>query len=241
MNQAALQLNENQVLVQLWVSKKLERTHQWNRRWAVLRGCQLSYYKNELEHKPNRVLRPGDVLAYSCRDQTFVLHTRKRDFEFSVEAASEQWRRSLEKAFGHKEGRGDKAGEGHDDEAGEGHEGQEGHEAGAGEAESEGSADAEYLVEEGRLALRRHYNQWKDVYVVVTNWCVYFCKTSDKTVPERTVPVSELADVVEVDDVRGRRWCLMLIGEKRYYLSAQSEREMTLWLSAIKAAIALRG
>lgn len=75
--------------------------------------------------------------------------------------------------------------------------------------------------------------------MIVTNKAIYFCKLKEhKGQAYKVISMDKVMDVIEVDGTRGKSWCLMVITPtKRTYLGAQSEQDMTKWLSAIKAVV----
>lgn len=233
------EMDENRVLVRSWLLKKAGKTHQWQKRWAVLRNCQLSYYENESEHKPSRVINRNELLLFAKisghHKFQFAVYTSKKTFQFRVETEQlfQQWYQALSDLIlpSHNDDLADEE---------------------VGNLEEipkltdlkKTKENREYLVEEGfLLLLKPRLNQWKKCYVIVSNMCLYLCKSDDKSQrPEKLISVDRLLDVVEVDTKKGKRWCLMLIeGRKTHYLSALSEAEMAKFLLAIKAVIQYRG
>ncbi|ODV81443.1 PH-domain-containing protein [Suhomyces tanzawaensis NRRL Y-17324] len=108
-------------------------------------------------------------------------------------------------------------------------------------ASSESEPD-EYLIEEGHLLrLRKRYNQWKRLYIVLTSRALYFYKNAgDQSKPIKVIPVLDLVDVIELDPISTSKvWCLLVITPlKRLRFNASSEEEMIRWLSALKTLIA---
>lgn len=230
------QFDENKVLLLSWVYKKSMRTHQWNKRWAVLRNCQFSYYKNSSEHKPSRVLHKSELLSVSDiqdnHEPHFAIYTSNRVFDFRVETIllRDQWIEALESVVSQ-----------YDDDS---NEEDEQHRAQVASSDlsqlSTDKSSGEYLVDQGEvLKLRRRYGQWKKYYLIVTNKALYFCKPGNaKNKPEKLITMDVLLDVIEVDAMKGKEWCLMLItAKKRLVLGLPSEQEMTKVLSAVKAVI----
>lgn len=225
-------MDANKVLHLAWMLKKSRTTHHWNRRWVVLRHCQLSYYKSSSEHKPRRVIPREDLLSYARVAKSFKyefsIYTSKRVFHLRAESEADyaDWCQALDEFF-------------HDEQYSNDEEIEEELKTGLDQISAEGEGD-EYLVEEGEIQRHRNrYNQWKKFYLIVTNKNLYMCKSSENTQrAEKSLSVSDLVDIVEVDPIRGKKWCLMLItNTKSYPLSASSEQEMTKFFSAIKAVI----
>lgn len=217
-NSTARELDENHVVMSSWVHKKSMKTHQWKKRWAVLRNCQLSYYKSSSEHKPSKVINKNDLLSFSrildSHKYQFAIYTSKRLFHFKVDTSElcDQWNDALESVI-------------HVDEDSD--EEQPNFER--------SELSEEYVVEEGDLERRKRYNQWKKNYLMITNKNLYLCKSKSEN-PYKVISVDRLLDVIEVE--KGKPWCLMLITPlKNFYFGAGSEQEMTKWLSAIKAVI----
>lgn len=230
------QFDENKVLILSWVFKKSIRTHQWNKRWAVLRKGQFSYYKSSSEHKPSKVLHKSELLSVSniqdSHDPHFAVYTSNRVYDFRVDTKElrDQWIESFESVVKQ-----------YDDDSNDEDEA---------EAEQVASSDlsqlstdrssGEYLVEQGQaFKLRRRYSQWKKYHILVTNKALYFCKPGHATSkPEKIVSIDDLLDVIEVDAMKGKNWCIMLItAKKRLVLAWDNEREMTKMLSATKAVV----
>lgn len=225
-------MDSNKVLHLAWVLKKSRNTNHWNRRWVVLRNCQLSYYKSSSEHKPRKVIPREDILSYARTAKTskyeFSVYTSKRVFHFRAETEEDYagWCQALDEFF-------------QDEQYSNDEEKEEELKTSLAGISTEQEAD-EYFVEEGELQRHRNrYNQWKKFYLIVTNKNLYYCKSSDKTQrAEKALSVEDLVDIVEVDPIRGKKWCLLLItNTKSYQLSASSEAEMTKFFSAIKAVI----
>lgn len=234
------ELDDNKVLVLSWVLKKSVKTHQWKKRWAVLRNCQFSYYKSSSEHKPSSVVNKANLLLFAAipggHNYHFAIYCSKKTYHLRVDSQElfDQWLSAL-KAVIMSEDQDDS----HDD---------------GGELSPNQSADRapnllelttarenkEFLVEKGPLSVYKSlYSQWKKYYVIVTNKNVYLCKSEDKTQrPEKTIPIEKCLDVVELDGMKGKKWCLMLIEIKgRRFLSASTEQEMMAFLLALKAVM----
>lgn len=198
----------------------------------MLRYCQLSYYKSSSEHKPRKVIPREDLLSYArvanSRKYDFSVYTSKRVFHLRAETPGDyaEWCQALDEFF-------------YDDQYSNDEEIGEELNTSLAEISAKGEGD-EYLVEEGEIQRHRNrYNQWKKYYLIVTNRNLYICKSADKTERVlRAISVDDLVDIVEVDPIRGRKWCLMLITKTNsVQLSASSEPEMTKFFSAIKAII----
>lgn len=58
-------IHDNKVLISSYLLKRSGKTHQWKKRWVVLRNCQLSYYKDSTEHKPLKVISKLNLLSFS--------------------------------------------------------------------------------------------------------------------------------------------------------------------------------
>lgn len=238
-NVVETQFDDNKVIFLSWVQKRSFKTHHWNKRWLVLRNCQLSYYKKSLEHKPSRVLSKSELLAFSDVQEPhkelenhFAIYTSSRVYHFRVESKELQdsWMKALETVINQYE-----------DDSNEDEE----HETAASHLSHllMDRNEEEYMVEQGELRkLRKRYGQWRKLYVVVTNKAIYFCKLKEqKDKAYKIIPMKDVMDVIEVDATRGKSWCLMVItARKRIYLGAENEQDMTKWLSAIKAVVLQR-
>ncbi|CCE79711.1 Piso0_001795 [Millerozyma farinosa CBS 7064] len=79
-------VGENKVLIRSYLSKRSKKTHQWRHVWVVLRNCQLSYYKNEKEHKALKVFNIDSILSFSeVKDRAsnhFAIYTNNRILHF---------------------------------------------------------------------------------------------------------------------------------------------------------------
>ncbi|PSK41143.1 hypothetical protein C7M61_000815 [Candidozyma pseudohaemuli] len=238
-NNVETQFDDNKVVFLSWVQKRSFKTHQWNKRWMVLRNCQLSYYKKSSEHKPSKVLNKSELLAFSDvqdahkeHENHFAIYTSSRVYHFRVESKQLQdsWMKALESVVRQYE-----------DDSNEDEE----HETAASHLSNllKDKREGEYLVEQGELRkLRKRYSQWRKLYVVVTNKAIYFCKLKEhKDRAYKIIKMDNVMDVIEVDATRGKSWCIMVITPmKRIYLGAQDEHDMTKWLSAIKAVVLLK-
>lgn len=229
------QMDDNKVLVLSWVLKKSVKTHQWKKRWAVLRNCQFSYYKSSSEHKPSTVINKNDLLSFASipggHKYHFAIYSSKKAYHFRVDSPAlfEQWISALKSVLPDQE----------DELVDEDPDSPKDNTPNL--CELSATPDStEYLVEEGKLlVLKKRYSQWKKQYVIVTNQHIYVCKSEEKSkLPEKVISVCGLLDVVEVGATKGKKWCLMLIENKKtHILSASSEQDMTMFLLAIKAVI----
>lgn len=91
------QIDDNKVLLSSYLLKRSAKTHQWKRRWVVLRNCQLSYYKDSKEHKALKVIGKSNLLSFSIiPDSTkfhFAIYTNKKvlHFKSTDEATYNNW------------------------------------------------------------------------------------------------------------------------------------------------------
>lgn len=97
------QLDDNRILISSWLQKRSHKTHQWQKRWVVLRNCQLSYYKDSSEHKPSCVINRANLLSYSAiRDNNnkhhFAIYTSNRGIHWKTDDQNtyNQWINALE-------------------------------------------------------------------------------------------------------------------------------------------------
>lgn len=221
----------------------------------VLRNCQLSYYKDLNEHKPSRVISRSHLLSYSAiagsHSYHFAVYTSNRVLHFRADTlkAYQPWLAALE-AFVEHDGPAhandtsvvhDADFSGSDDEngsSGNSEASQRNEEMPVTEVLALSLSADEYIIEKGYLLrLRKRYNQWRRLYVVLTNTNVYLRRHSQQKAPHRTVLVAEIVDVIELDPLlKSKRWCLMVITPtKRMRFCAASEEEMVRWLAALKA------
>lgn len=224
-------VTDNNILVQLWLLKKSHRSHQWQRRWVVLRTQQLNYYHSDSEHKPALVISRANLLLYAVdrnHDNSFRIFTPKKQYHFRAENKPEfeAWCEHLDRLIFESD-------ELNDENANA-----------SGEPEARPiNIETEMLVEEGHVyKLRKRTSQWRKCYVVLTTQRFVICRNKDlKQIPQKLLDIMDLNDVVEIDGTKGRRWCLMIINRgKPVYVSMESESEMTKWLTALKAVIILR-
>ncbi|SGZ54848.1 CIC11C00000005982 [Sungouiella intermedia] len=234
------ELDDNKVLVLSWVLKKSVKTHQWKKRWAVLRNCQFSYYKSSSEHKPSAVINKTNLLLFAAipggHAHHFAIYCSKKTYHLRVESQElfDKWISALTIVIQpeHQEDSADEAADISPENSA--------YSAPNLQDLSTAKESREFLVEEGPLLVYKSlYSQWKKYYVIVTNKNLYMCKSEDKTQqPEKVIPMERFLDVVEVDATKGKKWCLMLIETKTTrYLSASTEQTMTAFLLALKAVI----
>lgn len=91
------QIDDNKVLLSSYLLKRSAKTHQWKKRWVVLRNRQLSYYKDSKEHKALKVIGKSNLLSFSIiPDNTkfhFAIYTNKKvlHFKSTDEATYYNW------------------------------------------------------------------------------------------------------------------------------------------------------
>lgn len=237
------ELDENKVLVLSWVLKKSVKTHQWKKRWAVLRNCQFSYYKSSSEYKPSSVVNKANILVVAAipggHNYRFAIYSSKKTYHLRVESQEmfDQWMSGLKSVIitEHHKDSFDDTTEISPEQTTENLPDQN---LSSMLELSTAKENKEFLVEKGPLSVYKSlYSQWKKYYVVVTNKNVYMYKSEDRTQrPEKTIQIENCLDVVEVDAAKGKKWCLMLIEIKGpRYLSASTEQEMAAFFLALKA------
>lgn len=97
-----VQLDNDKILVSSWLYKRSHKTHQWQKRWCVLRNCQLSYYKNSSEYKPSKVINKSNLLSYSsipdCHKFHFAIYTNNKVIHLKSDDTNtyDQWLSALE-------------------------------------------------------------------------------------------------------------------------------------------------
>lgn len=82
------QIDNNKVLISSYLLKRTIKTHQWKKKWVVLRNCQLSYYKDSTEHKASKVFNEDSLLSFSTIPDNnkyhFAVYTNNRVLHFKV-------------------------------------------------------------------------------------------------------------------------------------------------------------
>lgn len=255
-------LDDNTTIIQGWLAKRSRKTHQWRKRWVVLRNCHLAYYKESSEHKPCKVIPRESVLAYSVvsdhQQFHFAIYTGRKVLHWRAETkeAFEQWLEALARYVEETSEVSD-AGE-------SGGVSDEGTHEGSGAIEEDLSdemsdspnfgepnneceeiagfsrlrVDDEYVVEHGYVwRLRKRTHQWRRVYVELTNRKINVSKSRLSSAPYKQISVGDIVDVIEIDQLSSTKvWCLMIIlPSSRIRLCANSEDDLTSWLSAIKS------
>lgn len=80
------QIDDNKVLISSYLLKRSSKTHQWKKKWVVLRNCQLSYYKDSKEHKALKVIGKSNLLSFSTISDNkkfhFAIYTNKKVLHF---------------------------------------------------------------------------------------------------------------------------------------------------------------
>lgn len=251
------ELNENKTLVSSWLYKRSQKTHQWQKRWVVLRNCQLSYYKSSSEYKASKVVNKSQLLSYSpildSNKFHFAIYTNNRVLHWKCDDAStyNQWKSALEAFF---QGR---------------HRSLEDVRSSLSYSDSGFPAvvvplasperlqrckflkplpkdaycaytdnDYEFLLAQSQLWRLHKRHQWKQYYVTLTNKKMYFYKSKrDIGNPCCTCPLDDLIDVIELDPLsKTKTNCLMIITPaERIRFCADNERDLSIWVSSLKA------
>lgn len=111
------------------------------------------------------------------------------------------------------------------------------------ENENDAAKDAtpgeEYIHEGSLLRLRKRYNQWKRIYVVLTNKNMNIFKRQNDVHPYKRLLVKDIVDVIEIDPLSSsKKWCILIITpSKRIRFCCTSEDEMTQWLASFKTLV----
>ncbi|ABN66781.1 predicted protein, partial [Scheffersomyces stipitis CBS 6054] len=98
-------IDSNKVIVSSYLSKRSSKTHQWKKRWVVLRNCQLSYYKDSSEHKANKVINRANLQSFSRipdnQKYHFAIYTNNKVLHFKTleKAVYKNWILALEEFF----------------------------------------------------------------------------------------------------------------------------------------------
>lgn len=246
------ELSENKTLISSWLYKRSHKTHQWQKRWVVLRNCQLSYYKSSSEYKASKVVNKSQLLSYSpildSNKFHFAIYTNNRVLHWKCDDESTyyQWKYALETFF---QGRNRSLEERQPSLL---------YSSVVVPLESperlqrckflkplpkdaccaNGDNDYEFLLAQGQLWRLHKRHQWRQYYVTLTNKKMYFYKSRrDIGNPCSICPLDDLIDVIELDPLsKTKTYCLMIITPKeRMRFCADNERDLSIWFSSLKA------
>ncbi|CAH2354930.1 hypothetical protein CLIB1423_20S00122 [[Candida] railenensis] len=324
----ASEIDTNKLRISSYLSKRT-KTHQWKKKWAVLRNCQLSYYKDDSEHRALKVYPTSDILSVSeIKDNSkyyhFAVYTGEKVIHLRTEdeKTKQNWITELQSVInGAKDGNSEKGVQHGDDEKKEDREIEDksttnsvdhsnstrkgkviisdeqfaqsiGRQAtdemnysgndemymSSGESDSslreapfsprpivdeateyeieprspskalkttkadskkESANEEEFIHEGSLLRLHKRYNQWKKVYIVLSDRTLNLHKHETDKEPYKRLLVKDLVDVIEIDPISSsKKWCFLIITpNKRIRLCAASEDEMTQWLASLKTVI----
>lgn len=86
-------MDSNDVVLSSYLQKRSKKTHQWKKKWVVLRQLQLSYYKDSSEHKPLKVIPIKNLLSVSevqdSQRYRFAIYTNNKVIHFKSESEPE--------------------------------------------------------------------------------------------------------------------------------------------------------
>lgn len=94
-------VNEHEILVSSYLLKR-NKSHNWQKKWFVLRRNQLSYYKDSKEYKASKVIHIGDILSFSKipdnHSNHFIIVTNERIYHLRTSDSKEldQWTEALD-------------------------------------------------------------------------------------------------------------------------------------------------
>ncbi|KAK6457083.1 uncharacterized protein RJT20DRAFT_1663 [Scheffersomyces xylosifermentans] len=97
--------DNNKVIVSSFLFKRSSKTHQWKKKWVVLRNCQLSYYKDSTEYKPNKVISSSNLQSFSKipdhQRYHFAIYTNNKVLHFKTgdKTIYKKWIVALETFF----------------------------------------------------------------------------------------------------------------------------------------------
>lgn len=103
-------IDPNKLLLSGYLYKKSSRYHHYKKRWFVLRNCQLSYYKDQSEHKPLGVIHGANLLSINADDSHshhhsskyyFKIHTNDKKFQMYAndESTFNQWLKGIKEVI----------------------------------------------------------------------------------------------------------------------------------------------
>ncbi|CAH6720749.1 hypothetical protein CLIB1444_04S07052 [[Candida] jaroonii] len=197
----------------------------WQKIWVVLRNCQLSYYKDEKEAKPLKVINQMDLQTFNVTDRLNV-YTTKKTLHFKD--VDQTWIDSWQKFFNYKQ-------QTEVEQLNTEH-------ITCATDPAKGTCrplnlSGEYLIQTGSLHKKIHKtNNWKKLDIVLTNRNLYlFHHKSEKIY--RNISTKDIKDVIEFDR---KKWCLVVITELcNFKFAAKDEALLINWLSAIKTVVAV--
>lgn len=193
----------------------------------TLRNCQVSYYKDSLEHKPIKVVNRDQIQSYSkISDREkwhFGIYTRQKVIHFRCIDSNEfnTWMHSLH-AFLSQDS---------DIPKNEIHnEIEESQIDELDELPEVNINEAEQTILKGDIILRKHYNH--KLHSVVTNRAIYFHK---KNSLYKQIPMSDIIDVIEWDPKSNTKlWCFLIITvTKRFRVCVETEKDLGLWMNVL--------
>lgn len=94
-------INEHEILISSYLSKR-NKSHNWQKKWFVLRRNQLSYYKDSKEYKASKVIPIADILSFSKipdnHSHHFIIVTNERIYHLRALDSAEftQWQEQLD-------------------------------------------------------------------------------------------------------------------------------------------------
>lgn len=322
------EIDSNRLIISSYLSKR-SKTHQWKKKWAVLRNCQLSYYKDKSEHRALKVYPTSDILSVSdIKDNSkyyhFAVYTSEKVIHLRAEdeKTKQNWITELQLVIhGAKDGDNETEEQDGDDEKENDKEIEDknttntddrskdnrktkvrindeqfpqpiGRQAtdemdysgndemymSSGVSDSslhdvplsphpvtgevkeheaelkippkalkgtktdlkkESVKDEEFIHEGSLLRFHKRYNQWKKVYIVLSDRTFNLHKHETDKEPYKRLLVKDLVDAIEIDPISSsKKWCFLVITpKKRIRLCAASEDEMTQWLASLKTVI----
>lgn len=99
--QMVANVNEHEILVSTYLLKR-NKSHNWQKKWFVLRRNQLSYYKDSKEYKASKVIPIADILSFSQipdnHSNHFIVVTNERIYHLRALDSKDfaKWTGSLE-------------------------------------------------------------------------------------------------------------------------------------------------
>lgn len=103
-NSMVTSVNEHEIIISSYLLKR-NKSHNWQKKWFVLRRNQLSYYKDSKEYKASKVIPIGDILSFTKipdnHPNHFIIVTNERIYHLrSVDSGDfNKWIEALDQVL----------------------------------------------------------------------------------------------------------------------------------------------
>lgn len=244
-------LTEQDVICSSYLYKR-NKSHQWQKKWFVLRRNQLSYYKDSKEYKALKVLPINTILSINeipdHHKFHFILVTNERIFHLKApdEQTHDNWIANFNSLINQVPKEVFEQPPEIPDFSGTDDNFTSDDEEDTITFNSLAATSPDHIVGKGNIyRLKKRYNQWKKYYLILTNHFLFFFK-SEKDVElnkiYKKINVNSILDVIELDALsKTKLHCMLIITPlKRIRFCAESEEELTKWLVYLKALINVR-